>query len=844
MQTLFRHIVSTFRSGALPRNVALGVLLGLAAGLLTGWNLTLPLVVAAALLLGVHGPTFVAAWVAGAMAGWLLETVCWHLGRLVLDSTPLGSAVAALGDGPMTALLGWDCYTVVGGAALAVAIGLPLAHLARRTVVGAGTTIDAAGQRWLRPWGWIPAAALLSGTLALPGLVGSDVAARRLIELFDEANGGKVDCARLEVDYRTGEVKVEDLRLPDPGRTGGERLRVGRATLKVHVGQLLRGRLHADSVLLEEVELGRRHEPADRTRSGPTVLTEAAGGTDRVVELNDFLADWSGFAERLGLLKELVVAAERLPSLDEVEATADRFRRRSGSGATRARRSSLGSAEPRIAIRRLRVEQLPSDWELGQKATLTWENLSSKQQGDEAPSRLEIVVPRLAARVTAKLHLGDRHASHQVQVQAFDLRLREMVDAGDAAGYVQLGRGRLSIEGQGWATARQLEVKLEIEARDLEANVVRPEGLVGLDARLWNEGLRRLARFRATALLEGSWESPRVTVEPQAVVAQLKHQLRAAGEHVLVEAIAEQSRAAAAAAEVAQAQRSWSAAASAGRGSELPVEPSLAIDLSTAALPPTPSIPLPSLPPLGAAGAMRSVAGGAARNTPVGAAQAVDAAVVARQAEAAGRWAEGAAMHEQAGQAAQASGSSQPVHQVQRPNGSAVATGEAAGLGQTAAAAAETAHGQRPPGPINLVLGIDDQRSAAGHWAYGDVPAAPQAADQAAGRMPQTTDPLYQRPTYPLSQYDPSATAAALAGGQVSQPPRESGLRRFSQGVKQTFARLIPGRREPAAPEVAEARRPPEPHAAGVPQQAMRPQAPPMEGGSPGQEPWYRRIMR
>ncbi len=134
MRQVTRALVGFIRGSSHPRSVAWAVYLGMLAGFVTGMNLTLAVLLLVVILLDVRTRVFLLSWAGGFALSWPLMPVTLRIGQFLLDRSPLGSQLARLGETPLMALLDWDRYALVGGAALAALGALPAASVAARFV--------------------------------------------------------------------------------------------------------------------------------------------------------------------------------------------------------------------------------------------------------------------------------------------------------------------------------------------------------------------------------------------------------------------------------------------------------------------------------------------------------------------------------------------------------------------------------------------------------------------------------------------------------------------------------------------------------------------------------------
>ena len=202
-----RNLAACLQGSRQPRHVALAVVLGLLAGFVTGWNLTLAVVLLAVVLLNVRTLAFLVAWAIGLGGAWMLSGLTYRLGQMLLDSTPLGECVAALGDGPFFALLEWDRYTLVGGACLAGALSFVASRLAAWLARSHGG-LEGESQGMIRPLGAVGAVGLLLAT----GLTTSHLVSARVEHEISSQLTEAEWCARLRLTNSISHRGRDDFR--------------------------------------------------------------------------------------------------------------------------------------------------------------------------------------------------------------------------------------------------------------------------------------------------------------------------------------------------------------------------------------------------------------------------------------------------------------------------------------------------------------------------------------------------------------------------------------------------------------------------------------------------------
>ena len=528
------------QGGRCPRNAALAVVLGTAAGFVTGWNLSAAALLVLFAALNVRTKLFAGAWCAGATASIAASGLTYRIGYFLLDGTPLGAAIGWLGEGVFVSLLAWDQYSLVGGAGLGLLLSLPAAKLAAKWAA-ASPAPDAGEMRepWLRPYGIVWSLAVMAACGWATWSLGPRLVERELLEQLSTANGAPVEAGDVQFSLWTGELKIQDLQIVDPERLDRDRVRIGRITAKTAPGPLLRGRLETDkleaSKIRADVARHRAASSAERVANRAPRFTLRDGHFDvasHELELDSCLKHWPEFRDRLAWLGRLTAAIESLAELEE----------QTSAAAPYGERSRLGRTAARVQIAFLRADDLGDDWKLGGDARLEITRLSSRPQLLTAATRLKISAPELDAQLTAelKLHEHEKDRRHRVQAWAYNWQLADFFDSAASHHSVVVSNAKADLTIEGWINSDRCELQLNVDAKSLGARVDSAMKFAGLDAETWNQGIERLRSLRAEAKLEGQWGAPALTVDRQRLVEQFKHQLRAAGEHDLVQSIDKQ----------------------------------------------------------------------------------------------------------------------------------------------------------------------------------------------------------------------------------------------------------------------------------------------------------------
>ena len=583
---MHRHLQSfihLLRGSLHPGHVACAVALGLLAGLVTGWNLSLAVVLLLVLVLNVPLRVFGEAWAACALLSLALTPVTYSLGRFLLEQTGLGQSLAPWADHPALLMFDLDRYTLIGGIAAAAVLAMPAAWLAAKATTtmegyfrrwqeaaAANTPFEASSLHRLTCWQIFgdaarPQVIVKAGVLRQRGVAlgvgaallsagmgwwfGPTTVEHEILRSLSVANQAEVNAGSLRLSISEGLLEIADLQIADPNQLDRDRLRIGVVTAQLSAGALLRGRAQIDRLLLEDV----RGDVARQTRARPFGLSvpkfeslsthDSSRGAhqdnDTGLHLDEYLSNWEPLRGQLSRLQQLLEKMEQLASLERGEQPPVGGPR-PGYLAARSRRYDFGRQHPKVQIEQISVKGLSPQWGLGAQGSLQITNLCSRPKHSERPTQLAISAPEVAMELIATLHLHEPGSKHEFQFRCDEIDLARLIPAKSVRPLVDLQGGTLAISGRGWGNCNDFELAVNLDMRRLEAQVLGERRLAGLSADAWNQGLRQLGKLHTEAVLFGRWTSPRLRLDLQQLVVHYKQQLRAAGEHQLVQLIDDQ----------------------------------------------------------------------------------------------------------------------------------------------------------------------------------------------------------------------------------------------------------------------------------------------------------------
>jgi hypothetical protein len=421
---------------------------------------------------------------------------------------------------------------------LGLVLSLPAAKLAAKLAAGAaGRDEDEPREPWLRPYAVIWTLAVLAACGWTARTLGPKLVERELLRQLSLANGAPVEAGEVRLSLWSGELQIDDLQIVDPLRLDRDRLHIGRLSAKASPGALVRGRFETDKLIASKIraDVARRHAAAAvEGRPNRTVSFDSQGQRFEpaadALELNGCLKQWPEFCDRLAWLGRLAGAIEQLADLEKQISPAAPY----------GERSRLSRPAPRVQIAFVRADDLADEWKLGRDAMLEIVRLSSRPESSKSATRMKIAAPELDAQLTAELEVQGQNRRHRVQGWAYNWQLADLVDPSASHRSVIISNAKADLQVEGWMTRERCELELDVDAKALGMRFDNALKFAGLDADTWNQGIERLRAMRAEARLAGPWTSLALTVDRQRLVEQFKHQLRAAGEHELVQAIDQQ----------------------------------------------------------------------------------------------------------------------------------------------------------------------------------------------------------------------------------------------------------------------------------------------------------------
>ena len=572
---LLRKLGKLIRSGAGARQIYLGAIIGAMIGMTPGMNLTLLALILLLLLLNAHVGIALLAFVVGKICCLLLAPLTFQIGFLIIHRVGLEGVLRSLADAPVAALMDLPVYCLTGGLPVGLLIGVALGWAALRatTALRVGIVEAAARSprmqrlaklRVVRFFLWIvfgkqrgdlsemkalERPLLRKGGLILTGIVALVALGLELL-LMDYAvgagiekglavaNGAEVNLASAQLSLAEGKLALEGLQITDPERPTHNSLQVARATADLSVVDLLKGRIVIAELVVSDARTGVQrpspgavYEKQDREReeTGPEAEEEGRSLEDYV----ESARKWKGYLDKLEqFLEERKAAKEREEEKERLTGLAP------NRGYLSLSAKDLLAHAPTVLVRKLGVERMRFS-EAGRAYDLIGEEVSSQPQLNDRPMTV-VLRPSAGGEEAVKVqfNLHQPGAMHTAALNLRDVSLGSAIRVGKGVpAAVQGGRASLRLAGE--FSAETIEMPFQIEVADLVAGVAGGEGILGLDAATSQEVLSALRQLRIEGQLTGSLRSPRVQVDTEGVLDELKDSLAEAGKEALLAAVDE-----------------------------------------------------------------------------------------------------------------------------------------------------------------------------------------------------------------------------------------------------------------------------------------------------------------
>lgn len=486
-----------------------------------------------------------------------LTPASFLVGRVLLDG-PTRPVFEGLINAPFFALCGFQYYVVSGGLLLGGLLGIGIGWLLaknvrrlRRRLVSLDENSpryqEYASKGWVKVASWL----LLGGSpkrakleKGLGKRVGAPVrwtgvvAAVVVVALFwfvarqfsgpvltgrlqaglQRANGATVDLGWAELDLASANFEVRDLAAAVPERLDYDIFRGLQLQGDFAVSDLLRRRVHLQSLVVRQAVSGAKRETRGERLGGGAPGGEAPPAKEDEKSLEDYLADvekWRGRLEQAQRWMETLSGAPDPEKAGKEGIEEDLRRWIEAKGYARVAADHLVKGAPTFLLGELRIEGLEALQLGGRKLDVTARNLSTHPHLHGAPPELSVRARDGSLSFSCKLGRAARGGGAAKNELAFAYKglpgdwiasqLRFRGDAPLSGGTVDFAaQGSWNAEGREWV--------------DLDCDVVLHDTTLAL------KGFRkpeRIERLELPLALRGPLHRPRILFREQALVDAL-----------------------------------------------------------------------------------------------------------------------------------------------------------------------------------------------------------------------------------------------------------------------------------------------------------------------------------
>ena len=441
-----------------PARALLGCLIGALAGFgpapAVGPGLWITLVL---LFLLLRAPLFTVLGV-GVLAKVLAlvaTPLAYQVGVFLLDG-PTSGLFAKLINAPFTALFGLEYYTVTGGLALGLALGLVMTPVVLKI---RKRTTDGRQPGPVRPLGVVGAALFVASLWFMQSSAAQGLLTTEAANALGQLNGATVDVSGVELDLADSSLTISDMSFANPRALNTDLFHGLELSANLASTDLLRKRVHIERLVIRQAESGRpRQVPGVLigTPSEPAVEPPAEGEKG----IDAYLKDWKVWKERLGQAREWIEKMSK--DSPDAEPAAD---------APLDTRIATGLIEdaPMLLISEFLVEGLTFDWLDGETLTLGANNLSTQPSLVDGAMGLTMGTKSDLFSMNFALPAGD-------DAGRLEFALRG-IPVDSIAGMLKLGKGSglsggtvdLSLAGP-WSGGRAgyIDLPLEIKLHDIQ----------------------------------------------------------------------------------------------------------------------------------------------------------------------------------------------------------------------------------------------------------------------------------------------------------------------------------------------------------------------------------------
>lgn len=563
---LIRKTAKILRGSVGTTQTILAVTLGMIAGFAFGPNLTCIGAALLLLFLNANLGLFLVSLGVGKGIAALAAPVTFRIGTFLLSIPPVESIVRTLVNAPVTALLGLEKYTILGGLPVAIALGIVLGLVTAKIIGNFQRTLaalDEKSEKWkklnqnivVRTFKWIlfgkkpkkpekprlirrggviavvVGAVLFAvvGRFAMPPLMKAGV--KYGMERFNRA---EVNVEEVDVSLTKGTVRVRGLQMADAKNLDRNLVEFQEMNGKLSLSELLRKRVVLDEAVVTKARLDAKRKQRAYALPAPEEEVEEEVPPAPGNPLEKYLEKARDIKERLKQIKYYLERLQDLRERRERKSQEDLEKKAEKFGYSQLTADYLIEKQPRFLARLLAVREIAPLTDGMQPLSAEVRNISSDPALQKDPTTIDVE----EANTGRKANIGLNY--HTGKPHDLDLRLPNLSLAGlgkqmGRNAPVQFQQGTASLECKGTFSDRVMALPLKVVMKGMKAQAGEggEENAMGMSPDLLAQALAAAEEISTTVLLSGRFSSPNVKIDASQLASSLKSALTKAGKDQL-----------------------------------------------------------------------------------------------------------------------------------------------------------------------------------------------------------------------------------------------------------------------------------------------------------------------
>lgn len=560
-----RKLIEVFRGDIAPILIALSVAFGFWFGLMPGFSGLHVAILVLALVLNLNIGLFLLLFVLGKAICFAAAPVLFHTGAWVQQSaSPLLTALAGI---PIIGLTDFSRYAVAGAILLGPVVGLVLGLILARAVVSFRRNwlkLDEGSEKF-RKWrskGWVQLLdRLLLGKSAkdvgavlkrrprfirIPGvilavllvagfLVGVSIAEDKLSNqlvsrALTQVNGAEVNVDAFDLQALSGRASAAGVAMTDPEKPSHNRVQVGALTADVNLWNLLLGRVVVDELALADVKFDQPRQTAgevleDRFKPEPPKFDLSRFELEDLAKIDP--ARLESYYKEAEKIRDFFRKIQNyLPDRDAEAPKREKPVPESYLEYLTAR--APVARTPRLIIRRIEVDNVPTEIQPFGESKVACTNLSDAPQAAGLPVTIELTSNEQNASMTIVSHYEEPELGAGIKAEFNDIDLGRLQKSLNDDNPVRFTGGTATGEFLGTAGRDFIDVGIKVATKNLQMST--PGGkLFDMPPEVTSQVMDVVDNLETTIRLVGPTAEPRLVFDVKGLEKSFAETLIAKG---------------------------------------------------------------------------------------------------------------------------------------------------------------------------------------------------------------------------------------------------------------------------------------------------------------------------